>query len=419
MKIKELEELLEAGIESQRLEFKESCEWNINKFAKDIMALANVKGGGYIIVGIKETKDGFRREGIRKEHMDTYDIDIMKDQMIAFADPSVNFRIHKLSDKNGKNYLIIEVQEFADIPVICKKNSSDTHRATIYYRNTDGRPESAPISNSYDLRNLIELATVKMLRRKKELGFKAELSEIEKYDEELRDFDEDIIKKIKERGFWKILFRPRIYKERIKDLADCRKILERNYVLYRGWDFPHMPDELYPGDRYYEAWVDWGIHKEIWRFYQSGQFISLRGLWEDWDDEALFMRTKRYGSDRRLGVLHTIYQVTEIFEFLSGLAREGIYQEGVLVFIGLYDIYQRQLWIEDSSRVPFIVPRKTAAKYIEYDKEYSENEIKEASLDLSTEVILYIFKRFDWQPPRGLIREDQKRLLERKRERKL
>jgi len=60
-------------------------------------------------------------------------------------------------------YAVIRVYEFEELPVICKKDSNDTKTQIIYYRNKNRRIESAAISNSNDLRDLILLATRKML----------------------------------------------------------------------------------------------------------------------------------------------------------------------------------------------------------------------------------------------------------------
>jgi len=185
MTTEELEQLLEGGAETQRIDFKESCNWNVVKFAKDIMALSNLKDGGYIVLGLKEKHNYFERTGVTEEHKNSFKIDVMKDQMSAFADPNVDFQIDFKKDKNDKLFIIITVNEFREIPVICKKDSDDTKAGTIYYRNSNRRIESAPVSNSYDMRDIIRLATFKMMRTEKELGFTAEKSVKKKLDDEL------------------------------------------------------------------------------------------------------------------------------------------------------------------------------------------------------------------------------------------
>lgn len=201
MNTKELEQLLEAGVETQRIDFKESCTWNVEKLAKDVLAFSNVRDGGYIIIGVKQTSQGFERKGILEEHKNTYTFDVMKDQMAPFADPCVNFKVDFPNDKTGMPYVIIYVYEFEEVLVICKKNSEDTRKGVIYFRNRTRRWESAPISNSYDMRDIIERATVKIMRKFSKLGLIVpeslkipkskillyELRDKREYDEEIRD----------------------------------------------------------------------------------------------------------------------------------------------------------------------------------------------------------------------------------------
>src|SRR3990167_7815567 len=164
MRTEDLEIVLDGGTETQSLDFKKSCPWSMNTFAKDILAMANVQGGGTIVIG--EEKDGsYTRQGIFEEHKKTYTTDGIMDDMSKFADPYVQVSVKPLKDKKGVEYAILTIEPFRDIPVICKKDSDDTKRGCIYYRNMDGRPNSAVISNSFDMRDLIERAVVQSAKR--------------------------------------------------------------------------------------------------------------------------------------------------------------------------------------------------------------------------------------------------------------
>lgn len=168
----DLEILLETGTETQQLDYKESCLWDVKTFVKDILAMSNVQDGGKLIIGVKEVKkETFERQGVTAEHKSTYKRDEMKDQMAAYADPHVDFSVFFPKDKQGLEYVVIKIEPFQEIPVICKRNGHEVKEGGVYYRNRNRRVESALVSNSYDMRDIIERAVIKMRLRKKELGY--------------------------------------------------------------------------------------------------------------------------------------------------------------------------------------------------------------------------------------------------------
>ncbi|MCM8760413.1 MAG: ATP-binding protein, partial [Candidatus Omnitrophica bacterium] len=63
--------------------------------------------------------------------------------MAKYADPHVNFVVDFPKDRNGKEYAVIRVFQFEEVPVICKKNSTDTTAGVIYYRSKSTRVGSA------------------------------------------------------------------------------------------------------------------------------------------------------------------------------------------------------------------------------------------------------------------------------------
>jgi predicted HTH transcriptional regulator len=165
---KELEELLEGRTETQSLEAKTSCPWNVDTLVKDILAMSNVEHGGRIIVGVEDKT--FARIGVSAADKATYVSDTMKDQIAPYADPYVHFRADVVADLSGKEFVVISVSPFDEVPVICKKDGKDVHKGRIYYRSALGRPQSSAISTSHEMQNLILIATSRMTRRLARLG---------------------------------------------------------------------------------------------------------------------------------------------------------------------------------------------------------------------------------------------------------
>ena len=170
----ELRELLEAGEETPRREYKQSHPFTHQAFQatliRTILAMSNVRDGGRIIIGVEEEGNSYAPTGMRPEHVDTYDRDTIKDKVGEYADPYVDFSIDT-GVYQGKTFLVITVREFDEIPVICKKDGRDLIRGTIYTRTRTRRPESARVSTHADMRDIIELAVDKGMRKLQQRGY--------------------------------------------------------------------------------------------------------------------------------------------------------------------------------------------------------------------------------------------------------
>ena len=237
---------------------------------------------------------------------------------------------------------------------------------------------------------------------------------------------QDVIKTIKSRGYWRISFEP--LNGNKLTLAQCKGLVQKDAVHLRGWDYPHIPQRqgedtaLEPGDNYWQGWLDWQgeNHKEFWRMYQSSQFIHYLGLREDWIEELkmgnMWQREdETFSSGQALGVVATTYQITEIFEFLSRLMIDGLYEEGVKVTVALRNTQGRRLAVDNFQRVGFSTPKITSGENISFSKQYTKDEIVSDPKGKSLEAIVHLFERFGWSPPNiEVIKSDQEKFLEGK-----
>lgn len=416
--------LVEGATESQRLDFKGPCNWDVVKFAKDILALSNLRDGGYILVGIAQSESGIIPEGITEEQRKTFNFDVMKDQMGEFADPLVDFDVRFVKDEHAHEFAIIIVREFRELPVICKKDSRETSKGSIYYRSSHRRPESAPTSNSYDMRQILELATLKMMRRWNQLGLMVPRQDEQSFDEELKGIErESVAEKIAARGYWTIHLRPSTYDVRLNKLLECREIVRKNTINYRGWYYPHFPKELnvVAGSNFYQGTTDWEGHIELWRMYQSGQFIHYWAFREDWTQENSSIPTEfKLPHMQFLGILETLYLVTEVFEYLSRLTQAGLYEEGVNVYITLEKTRNRQLYesaFVSDGHMHFgglSETYKTISYNIEISLDCVKKDVIEKPAEIARGVILNIFEKFGWDPSEEVIKDYQKKLFEKR-----
>jgi predicted HTH transcriptional regulator len=185
VELAEFERVVEGSEESQSLDFKGPCGWDVRDLAKDILALANVQDGGYIIVGFEDKT--FQRVGVSNALAETFVQETMQDQMANFADPFVTFVVfNDIVDANGLRFVVIKVSEFSEVPVVCKANSRDVNQGVVDYRSRRRRPESEPVSNSFDMRDILDRAAIKLMAKRKAQGYTAETAEQQKYyDDEL------------------------------------------------------------------------------------------------------------------------------------------------------------------------------------------------------------------------------------------
>lgn len=161
------------GKEERYLEYKRSMVWTGNdttkvKIAKAMMAMANLRNGGVIVVGMREVARGvWEPEAMTPEQVSSFTQDDVAQWVNDYATPAVQFGIEVLT-LNGNQFVIIQVQEFDASSVICRKqkiSGGETLEAGAIYYRSNRKIESAPISSDEDLRELIGLAVDKGISR--------------------------------------------------------------------------------------------------------------------------------------------------------------------------------------------------------------------------------------------------------------
>src|SRR5713101_7595396 len=92
MDLSDFEVLVEGSEESQSLDFKGPCMWDVKALAKDILAFTNVQDGGFIVIGFDDGT--FERRGVTDEQAESFNQEPMQDQMSDYADPHVKFSVY-------------------------------------------------------------------------------------------------------------------------------------------------------------------------------------------------------------------------------------------------------------------------------------------------------------------------------------
>lgn len=195
---REFVEILQQGHETPGVEFKgpgpRSDKQLFAKVVRAALAMANRRDGGQIIVGVREDGDQLVADGVNAADLPTWNHDDVTGAFSAYADPYVSASVQHLPYQ-GKTFVIITVAEFEQLPVLCKKDYPDVLRDGSCYTRRKGRIESSEIPNHAEMRDLLELATEKGLRRffrtasRAEFGAVASLSDRDRYQAELVSFE--------------------------------------------------------------------------------------------------------------------------------------------------------------------------------------------------------------------------------------
>jgi len=168
MNDREFIEILALGHELNGIEFKgpgsASDKQPFAQVAKAVLGMANRRNGGRIVIGVEDNAGVLNPVGLNDSELSTWRYDDVAGKLAEYADPSVNFEMD-VKRHEGKNYVVLHVREFEEVPVLCKKDYQGVLRKGACYVRPRRKPETTEIPSQEDMRELIDLATEKKLRR--------------------------------------------------------------------------------------------------------------------------------------------------------------------------------------------------------------------------------------------------------------
>jgi predicted HTH transcriptional regulator len=128
------------------------------------MALGNLRDGGVVVLGVEQEGRGLNAIGLSAEQLTSWEPDYTRDALAAYIDPPADFDLTVL-EYSGARCLVFEVREFQDIPHLCKRGSEGVLREGACYVRTRRKPESSEIPTHSEMRDLLDLAIEKGVRR--------------------------------------------------------------------------------------------------------------------------------------------------------------------------------------------------------------------------------------------------------------
>ncbi|GAI24923.1 unnamed protein product, partial [marine sediment metagenome] len=86
--------------------------------------------------------------------------------------PSISFDL-EVQEYDGKNYVVLEIHVFEQLPILCKKDYPEVLRRGACYVRSRRKPETTEIPTQEDMRDLLDLAIEKGLRKYVTLAYRA------------------------------------------------------------------------------------------------------------------------------------------------------------------------------------------------------------------------------------------------------
>jgi hypothetical protein len=407
--------------EERNLEFKCSMSWTDTttkaKLTKSVLAMANLRDGGHIVLGVdRQRDDTYLPVGMRADHLDSFVQDQLAAHFAEYADPYIEVTLIKHA-VDGKTFCI----EFAELPVVCKKDGPEKLRRGATYTRSRRLPETVEVPTQVEMREILDLAVEKRVRtfarQAERLGFVQPPARNQFVDQIKRLPYTGMSKRIEAMGHWRVWVRPTAFETaRFQDLADCRFFALSNSVSNGGWHYPPAHDQLIvDGSEWIESEIDLPPHLETWTLFRSGQFLYRLAFAEEflgteaWPTHPQFFvpgERKRY-----LNILRTLMIVTCVYEFAARMANKQLLDPSALLSVELHGVDGREL--------TYMTPKhRLDQEYwsrndsIQIERSVDAEELMSRARELALDVALEIFRKFGWSnPPVSLFAEEQARML--------
>jgi hypothetical protein len=404
------------------------------ELTKDIIAMANTRDGGTIVIGVSEDREngGLRFDGVSADQARTFDVTKVHDFVRERVAPPVKLFVETVEEEDGL-FLLLQVPEFEIQPHVCTKDAN-TSGNKLVFRKGDVlvRTEGAKSERISDEAGMRQLPNVGVQRRAD--AILADISRLLRGDREGEGPEstwavtETLASEVSRRkekyanvGAWTFVLHSARPFDNAQPHAALRKSLLATQVDLRGWDFPHATDNDLVNRKdpasqlafIYDE-TDWCDHVEAVALFSSGYFQYERLLREDLEAQDMIGGTNARRPGIYLDWLQAIWTVGEFLLFAARLYRELAYEGRLIYEVQLHRMKGRVL----KTRIP--------GRNLSYERRCAEDEIVVRGeidvtvlrADVATEslsVLKEIFALFHWSDAsEKMLREDLQKLFERR-----
>jgi predicted HTH transcriptional regulator len=160
-------EFIRTRSEGRNVEYKGPCVFDDIRphIVKTSIGMSNLRGGGYIIIGIGKVDDVLTTLGVDEVVARTYDPDKVLTEIAKYTSPPVN-AVVGIAEHNKRDFVVIAVREFDRTPVVTKREGSweklkqHIHAGEIYVR-PQGHIQTRVPQSAHELDEVIDLAAEK------------------------------------------------------------------------------------------------------------------------------------------------------------------------------------------------------------------------------------------------------------------
>ena len=225
----------------------------------------------------------------------------------------------------------------------------------------------------------------------------------------------ELLTKIKSDGHWRVVIHPTNFVEdRVPDLGSLQRILEKTSVQLNGWYFPHIDGfrELDKGSDWVGQEIVCGEIHELWRFYQSGQFVHYFAIPEVWKTVHRQTTPDNLQGTVWSNIRDFVARFTEIFELASRLTFTQAGDVGTHLEILVDNIRGHRLFESSMATKAGWVPESSQSCWSR-QADFSSIELVAGVNELALEWASEFFNCFTAAPGIKLLKEAQSEFLMR------
>ncbi len=408
-------------------------QYLLAKVVRAVIGMTNRRDGGVVVIGVEERGSVLNPVGLSQVDADSWrKNDHVINALASYMNPPASFDL-KIFEFQGKEFVVLEVHEFADIPTICKKRYQRDHQSGHHelvlregacYIRSRHKPETVDVSSLEQMRELLDLAIEKGVRKFVTQAQRAGMSilgsnqqdDSELFDKQLLENASSLKERIFSRGYWQVIVRPDKFSQEKVEYATLYSLVEKTAVDMFDGGFPivRLENPISRGIDYVGQEIEVGRFLEAWYLYQSGQFIEYSVVLDDWIDHSKWpsLSTNNQPESKLLAIEEVVRQFTSVFVFASRLALTDAYMEDTHLYIDVLikDLQGRQLYISAPGKVPLRQKYKADIPEFLYAKRFQRDELIANSKELAIQASQELFLRFGWNAMPASLENTQSKL---------